>query len=96
MSALIVGAILESGNNYANVIADSYAQGGDESFWESLTPEQKEETERLLKKVKGSKEVAADGGSDSGDGVVEGQIQAASEAKTGMKKEERSMFSDYD
>ena len=38
-SALIVGFLLESGNSYAGIVADSYAQGGDEEFWESLSPE---------------------------------------------------------
>jgi len=102
VSALVVGAILEGGDNYANVVADSYVQGGDESFWESLTPEQREETEKLLKRVKDSK------GESSGEeeaGAVEGaaieavasepEIVVTAAKKTGESKEERSMFSDY-
>lgn len=105
LSALAVGAILEGGNNYANVIADSYVQGGDESFWESLTPEQREETEKLLKRVKDSN--GEDGGADevgevaiatpAAEAVVsEPEIIATDVKKAEQSKEERSMFSDYD
>lgn len=56
-SALIVGAILESSDSYANVIADSYAQGGeDEEFWKGLSEEEKKKTQELLQKIKASKE----------------------------------------
>mmetsp|Transcript_60101 Transcript_60101/g.178199 ORF Transcript_60101/g.178199 Transcript_60101/m.178199 type:complete len:203 (-) Transcript_60101:435-1043(-) len=99
-SALAVGAILEGGNNYANVIADSYVQGGDESFWESLTPEEREETEKLLKKVKESKgEDGESSGSEeaavSGAVTPEPEIVVTSAKKSEKSTEERSMFSDY-
>ena len=56
LSTLIVGFILESNNSYANVIADSYAQGSeDEEFWKGLSEEEKKKTQELLQKIKESK-----------------------------------------
>eukprot|EP00550_Attheya_septentrionalis_P003648 CAMPEP_0198280758 /NCGR_PEP_ID=MMETSP1449-20131203/786_1 /TAXON_ID=420275 /ORGANISM="Attheya septentrionalis, Strain CCMP2084" /LENGTH=210 /DNA_ID=CAMNT_0043976229 /DNA_START=238 /DNA_END=870 /DNA_ORIENTATION=- len=55
LSALAVGALLEGGNNYAQVVGESYAQSGDEEFWAKLTPEQKEQTEALIRKLRESK-----------------------------------------
>ena len=53
VSALIVGFILESTNSYANVVADSYAQGGeDEEFWKGLSEEEKRQAQELLQRVK--------------------------------------------
>ena len=57
LSALIVGFILEKGDLYANVIADSYAQSAeDEEFWKGLSEEEKKKTRELLDKIKESKE----------------------------------------
>lgn len=56
ISALFVGWILDSRNLYANVVADSYAQGADdEEFWKGLSEEEKIKTQELLKKLKASK-----------------------------------------
>ena len=96
-SALAVGAILDMGDNYGKVVADSYAQGGDEEFWSSLTPEQKEETERLLQKVKESKVGAADsGGSEDMATQSEGEALVALPVAEKKRSAETSMFSDYD
>ena len=96
-SALAVGAILDMGDNYGKVVADSYAQGGDEEFWSSLTPEQKEETERLLQKVKESKGGAADsGGSEDMATQSEGEVLVAHPVAEKKRSAETSMFSDYD
>ena len=54
-SALMVGFLLESGNSYASVVADSYAQGGDEEFWDSLSPEDQVKARELIAKLKASK-----------------------------------------
>jgi hypothetical protein len=60
VSALIVGFILESNDSYANVIADSYAQGAeDEEFWKGLSEEEKKKTQELLQKIRDSKEGGA-------------------------------------
>lgn len=91
-SALVVGLILEWNDSYADVIADSYAQGTEEEFWESLSPEQKEEAEKVLSAVRSSK-TKEDTGVDktkaleSSTSVEEG----AGEVDPGL-----SLFSDYD
>jgi len=55
-SALFVGWIVDSRNLYANIVADSYAQGGDdEEFWKGLSEEEKIKTQELLQKLKASK-----------------------------------------
>ena len=63
VSALIVGLLLDSGDSYSSVIAESYEGRvtkeeimADEEFWSKLTPEQQEEAKKLLGKVKESKE----------------------------------------
>jgi hypothetical protein len=56
ISALIVGYILESKNLYANVVADSYAQGADdEEFWKGLSDEEKKKTQALIDKLNAKK-----------------------------------------
>jgi hypothetical protein len=55
-SALMVGFLLESSNSYANVVADSYVQGGDEEFWESLSPEDAAKAKEMIAKLRASKE----------------------------------------
>jgi hypothetical protein len=74
-SALMVGFILEKRNLYANIVAESYAQGGDEEFWKNLSAEEKTKAQSLLAQLKESKEgasasssenvVGKSGGSDS-------------------------------
>jgi len=91
-SALIVGFLLENGNSYASVVADSYAQGGDEEFWESLSPEDQEKTRELMGKLRKSKEGKKVDGGDDG---VKSKIPETSPALA-INKEEISMFSDYD
>merc|ERR1719223_1560285 len=87
LSTMIVGFLLESGNSYASVVADSYAQGGDEAFWESLSPEDQEKTKEMLAKLKKSKE----GGGGESSAVMEATetVPVQSEGK----KKELSMFS---
>jgi len=90
-SALIVGFLLESNNSYASVVADSYAQGGDEEFWESLSPEDQEKTRELMGKLRRSKEAK------EGSGVKGGETDTfKTEPALVVEKEELSMFSDYD
>jgi len=89
---LIVGFLLENGNSYASVVADSYAQGGDEEFWESLSPEDQEKTRELMGKLRKSKEGKKVDGGDDG---VKSKIPETSPALA-INKEEISMFSDYD
>lgn len=110
-SALAVGFIIDSKNLYANIVADSYAQGGDDSeFWKGLSDEEKKKTQELLKKLKESKEGGASQNDDRAEPVV--TMAAAAElrpkpvhAKTTALEPEESenkaekkqigMFSDY-
>jgi hypothetical protein len=100
LSTVIVGFLLESGNSYASVVADSYAQGGDEEFWESLSPEDQVKTRELMEKLRQSKEGKK--GNDNKDEIPGATATvpkpaADSAPKTiGEKKEEVSMFSDYE
>lgn len=87
IAVLIVGFILESGNSYANVVADSYAQGGDEAFWASLSEEDREKAQEMVSKLRKSKE----GGSSNDDASLQ-----KDETATTKKKEEVAMFSDYE
>jgi len=86
LSALIVGFILEIGDNYDKVVSDSFAEGGeDDAFWGTLTPEQKAQAEEALQKLRDSKKK---NGSEEPAAVVTEQEK--------KEKEEVSMFSDYD
>jgi len=92
VSVLIVGFLLENSNSYANVVADSYAQGGDEEFWSKLSPEEQVKTRELLAKIKeGKKEEAT---STTSELVNNEDTNVQNE--TVEKKKEVSMFSDYD
>lgn len=100
LSTVMVGFLLESGNSYASVVADSYAQGGDEEFWESLSPEDQVKTRELMEKLRQSKEGKGKGSvpaAPTADAVI--ATKAVTEPEklgAGSKKEEISMFSDYE
>lgn len=108
-SAVMVGFLLESNNSYASVVADSYAQGGDEEFWDSLSPEDQVKAKELIKKLKASKGEVVDedvivvGGGASGANVdvdveKKSSLDGVVEQKQNEKKADAavSMFSDYD
>ena len=98
-STVMVGVMLESGNSYASVVADSYAQGGDEEFWESLSPEDQVKTRELLEKMRKSK-----GGQGQDELDIPLPVAAEAVAPSAAveavaskgEKKEVSMFSDYD
>ena len=53
LSAIIVGTIVDKKDLYASIVAESYAQGGDDSeFWKGLSEEEKKKTQELLRKIK--------------------------------------------
>lgn len=57
LSALAVGFIIDKRDLYANIVADSYAQGADDvEFWKGLNEEEKKKTQELLQRLKESKE----------------------------------------
>jgi hypothetical protein len=97
LSTVMVGFLLESGNSYASVVADSYAQGGDEEFWESLSPEDQEKTRELMEKLRKSKEGKGAEASESPAVPVPSPAAATDEPSKGAEKKEAiSMFSDYE
>mmetsp|Transcript_136 Transcript_136/g.268 ORF Transcript_136/g.268 Transcript_136/m.268 type:complete len:207 (+) Transcript_136:142-762(+) len=57
LSAIIVGAILEKGNLYADLAAESYLKSADDAeFWKNLSEEEKKKAELVLSKIKEAKE----------------------------------------
>lgn len=53
IAVIFVGFIIDKRDLYANIVADSYAQAGDdEEFWKSLSVEEAEKTRALLQKMK--------------------------------------------
>lgn len=54
LSAVIVGTILEKRDLYANVVAQSYAQGGQETFWKGLSEEEKTKAQDMIVKLRSS------------------------------------------
>jgi hypothetical protein len=107
ISALIVGAILESTNSYAEVIADSYAQSsGDEEFWKGLSEEERNKTRDLLQKVKREFQdtpttttpVETSIMAEQVTRVIPEQPQKAknvAQPTTSAKESDKSLFSDY-
>jgi hypothetical protein len=98
VSTLIVGAILENGDLYANLAAESYLQSSDdEEFWKGLSEKERKKTKGLINKIKDAR----------GEAPAEGTVVAAvseSEASTTEPAEIRpvelsstpkDMFSDY-
>ena len=56
VSALVVGFLLERGDLYAGLAAESYVQDADdEEFWKGLSEEERKKTEEMLAKIKASK-----------------------------------------
>mmetsp|Transcript_14391 Transcript_14391/g.20279 ORF Transcript_14391/g.20279 Transcript_14391/m.20279 type:complete len:215 (+) Transcript_14391:210-854(+) len=106
LSALIVGAILESRDSYASIVADSYAQGADdEEFWKGLNDEEKVRVEALLQKVRDSKNKSGEGSAPQNANALTEETPAAASSTDATpassvqvpKKEEKEldMFSDY-
>jgi hypothetical protein len=104
LSALIVGFILDKGDLYASVVADSYIQSSDdEEFWKGLSEEEKKKAQALIVKVKASN----DGTSQRSDvEKVAATVPKTSDLTdlnasvsspgTGEPKKEMNMFNDYE
>jgi len=101
-SALAVGFILNAGQSYGRVIADSYAEegSGDDPF-AGMSDEDRAKAEELLEKLRASKggsKIPENLGSktptiaSNESGISEEQMQPIAQEK----KEKVSMFSDYD
>jgi len=99
LSALIVGFILENGNLYANVVADSYAQSSeDEEFWKGLSDEEKKKAQALIDKLNGKK-AQEEGGvpqvTQAASEVMATEVVVTEEAADKTTVQELDMFSDY-
>lgn len=104
LSALIVGFILDKGDLYASVVADSYIQSSDdEEFWKGLSEEERKKAQALIVKVKASN----DGTSQRSDvekvaatvpktSVSTDLNASVSSPGTGEPKKEMNMFNDYE
>jgi hypothetical protein len=108
LSALMVGFILERGNLYASVVADSYAQGGDnEEFWAGLSETERIKAEDVLQRIRDTKGGTVPAPAPVVAAVSEPKVNAAQpirseETKPEAKKELAAqakpldMFSDYE
>eukprot|EP00980_Cylindrotheca_fusiformis_P006312 scaffold1352_cov144-Cylindrotheca_fusiformis.AAC.18 len=55
-STMIVGLILDKGDLYANLAAESYLQSSEDGeFWKGLSDEEQKKTEEVIKKIKSAK-----------------------------------------
>ncbi len=90
ISALIVGLILEYGNSYDKIALDSYMQNEDlrEEFLTSLSAEDRSKAEAVLAKMEITTEKRKP------DGKL--QSNADTPGTTMEKKQEMSLFSDYE
>lgn len=105
LSATIVGFILEKGDLYANVVADSYIQqqngngGNDEEFWAGLTEEETIKGREILRQLEAKKRgeipqdtpITMDGLSSAGGGNKSPEEPVAPDTPA----KEKDMFSDY-
>jgi hypothetical protein len=107
LSAVIVGAILEKGDLYAKLAAESYIQSEDDAeFWKNLSEEEKKKAEIMLSKIKEAKEGGIKDETELKEAVLSaiGEQQTTTtttpEAPPMQKKQEAAkvsndMFSDY-
>jgi hypothetical protein len=99
LSAVIVGFLLEKGDLYASVAAESYLQSeDDEEFWKGLSEEEQVKAKELMEKIRASKE----GGSSNPKPVPSPPALASTTTPTSAPPVESSspskpadMFSDY-
>lgn len=101
-SALAVGFILNAGQSYGRVIADSYAEeGGSDDPFAGMSDEERAKAEELLEKLRASKggnKIPENFGSKKAAVEMNGndKMQEQSQTAVNEKKEKVSMFSDYD
>ena len=104
-SALAVGFIIDKRDLYANIVADSYAQGADDAeFWKGLSEEEKKKTQELLQRLRESKEGGlSDRSANTGSIASPTILNTGSNGAKGIsvdtskiqEKKEIGMFSDY-
>lgn len=94
LSAVIVGFLLEKGDLYASVAAESYLQSEDDKeFWRGLSDEEQVKAKELMEKIRASK----DGGSSPEAKPQPSMSATASTASTTESSPSKpaDMFSDY-
>ena len=98
LSALMVGFLLEKGDLYASVAAESYLQSEDnEAFWQGLSDEEQVKAKELMEKIRASK----GGGSSPSKSEPSTPAMASTSTTTPASTEPSSpskpadMFSDY-
>lgn len=106
VSALVVGAILESGDLYAQIAAESYVQSGDAEFWKNLSEEEKEKAAIMLNKMKDTKEGGSMSEEDLSKTVLDAIAKEAEGAPATLPNREQTrktaaqatndVFKDYD
>lgn len=95
LSALIVGFILERGNLYANVVADSYAQSEeDEEFWKGLSEEEKKKAQAMIDKLN-AKKAQEESGTPQIMSTEVAAKEVVVEESTDKSTQALDMFSDY-
>jgi hypothetical protein len=95
LSALIVGFILENGNLYANVVADSYAQTEeDEEFWKGLSDEEKKKAQAMIDKLN-AKKTKQEGGVSTPQVTPVQMTDVVTQEDDAKETVELDMFSDY-
>ena len=108
VSVLIVGAMLEGGDLYAGLVADSYAQGAeDEEFWKNLSEEEKIKAQEALAMLRKAKGIELDNESpspvvqaireDTAEAVAApAQAPSLDDKKEASSSKSVDMFSDYE
>lgn len=98
LSTMIVGFILDRGDLYAKLAAESYLQSSnDEEFWKGLSDEERKKTEEMINNIKVAKgEATAEttrvaGESDPETSASQSEERKQAEASTTPN----DMFSDY-
>mmetsp|Transcript_3966 Transcript_3966/g.6642 ORF Transcript_3966/g.6642 Transcript_3966/m.6642 type:complete len:180 (-) Transcript_3966:409-948(-) len=97
-SATAVGFILEKGDLYANVVADSYIQqGNDEEFWKGLSEDERIKGQAILKQLEAKKngEIPADAPPVAVMASIGGDESKQADAPPAAPAKEKDMFSDY-
>lgn len=98
VSALIVGFLLEKGDLYASLAAESYLQSeDDEEFWKGLSAEEQVKAKDLMEKIRASKE---GGGSPTAAEPAAPAMASTSSSSTTTESSSApskpaDMFSDY-
>jgi len=106
LSTVVLGTIIDKGNLYADLAAESYLQAEDDpEFWKNLSDEEQKKAKEVLAAIKASKEGGEGVSSGSEREPVTTSVSAPSETSSEKKEEQTAavatkasddMFSDYE